>query len=476
MRKLLFFILLLFSINSFGQNNSFFKTFNGIFQDVATDIVQTPDTGFVITGSTRGLGGANGISNVYLIKTNKYGDTLWTKNFGGANWSGGSSLQQTQDGGYIIVGGYQGTQNNCVYLIKTDANGDSTWTRCLGNGQDNCVGNCVQQTLDGGYIIVGFIYSANNNLIYLLRTDSNGDTLWTRSISAGLQENIGNKILLTSDGGFFITGYKRTTSGSYWGDILFIKTDSTGIPAWIKSYPDCQGNSCINLSNSGFMAAGTTINGDMKLYRINNIGDTLWTKTVSGYTGASIINTVDGGYAITGKKYQNTFPHPEFGDISLIKTDSSGIIEYVKIFGDSLDDGGVSIKQTFDGGFAIAGYYDYGSQGVAPDVWGEDMGCYLKTNQSGDITKIKEYSSLNENQIIVFPNPFSTSCTIQFQNFSNEIFSLSIYSSYGQLVFQKTNIANGQLEIQKGDLPSGVYFIQLQNEHSVIHSKKIIIE
>lgn len=92
-----------------------------------------------------------------MLKTDANGDTLWTRLFGGLEYDEGNYVQQTQDGGYIIVGttvSFGGSGGSQIYLIKTDAQGNQVWFRTMGSHYDN-YGESVQQTSDGGYIIAG---------------------------------------------------------------------------------------------------------------------------------------------------------------------------------------------------------------------------------------------------------------------------------------------------------------------------------
>jgi hypothetical protein len=99
----------------------------------------------------------------------------WERTYGGTGDDEGQSVQQTFDGGYIIAGfsnsfghGYD------VYLIKTDPTGDTLWTRTYdADGAE--YGYSVQQTSDSGYIIVG--YAGQSTGVWLLKTDASGDTL-----------------------------------------------------------------------------------------------------------------------------------------------------------------------------------------------------------------------------------------------------------------------------------------------------------
>ncbi|MCH7761882.1 hypothetical protein IIA15_10870, partial [candidate division TA06 bacterium] len=141
---------LLFAVSSPAQI-TFERTYGGGARDEGYSVQQTSDGGYIIAGLTWSFG--SGRDDVYLIKTDSLGDTLWTRTFGGTNSDGGRSVQQTLDGGYIITGFTNsfGVGGIDVYLIKTDSLGDTLWTKTYG-GDYNDGGYSVQQTLDKGYI------------------------------------------------------------------------------------------------------------------------------------------------------------------------------------------------------------------------------------------------------------------------------------------------------------------------------------
>jgi hypothetical protein len=219
-------------------------------------VIQTSDSGYICTGYKSGL---------FLTKTDKNGDTLWTKIFGNNIGDVGYSVYQTSDGGYIIGGSTNsfGAGEDDIWLLKTNENGDTSWTKTFG-GVTGEEGNSVQQTIDGGYIIVGYTdsFGAGEDDIWLIKTDENGDTLWTRTYG-GSNDEEGFSVYQTTDGGYVIAGYTNSF-GAGAEDVWIIKTDSSG--------------------------------------------DTLWNKTLGGDNidcAKSIRQTTDGGYIVTG--YTSSF-------------------------------------------------------------------------------------------------------------------------------------------------------------------------
>ncbi|MBE0433899.1 T9SS type A sorting domain-containing protein, partial [candidate division WOR-3 bacterium] len=135
------------------------------------------------------------------------GDTLWTRIYTGEEWADGRSVQLTTDGGYIIAGAHASLATGAdVFLIKTDANGDTLWTRTYGGPWDE-YGNYVQQTNDGGFIVAGYAMSSGPTGFdfYIVRTDANGNELWSRTYG-GQESDFGYWIEQTSDNGYIVVG------------------------------------------------------------------------------------------------------------------------------------------------------------------------------------------------------------------------------------------------------------------------------
>ena len=154
-------------------NELWYKTFGGTNDGGGFSVQQTTEGGYIIAGSL-----SSGDDDVYLIKTDDNGNKLWNNTFGGIDNDWGYSVHQTTDGGYIVTGGTSsfGNGNFDVYLIKTDDNGNKLWNRTFG-GINNELGISVQQTNDGGYIITGRTesFGDGDDDVYLIKTDGNGN-------------------------------------------------------------------------------------------------------------------------------------------------------------------------------------------------------------------------------------------------------------------------------------------------------------
>ncbi|PCH95985.1 MAG: hypothetical protein COB85_04100 [Bacteroidetes bacterium] len=172
-----------------------------------------------------------GMGDIYLVRTDSNGDTLWTRTYGGANdepWWLIGSVQETSDNGFILTGVTTsfGAGGDDVYLIRTDVNGDNLWTKTYG-GINNDGGSSVQQTVDGGYVIAGNTasFGSGGSDVYLIKTNANGDTLWTKTYGSTGNEN-GLSVRQTKDGGYIITG--SITDSISGNNVYLIKTDANG--------------------------------------------------------------------------------------------------------------------------------------------------------------------------------------------------------------------------------------------------------
>ncbi len=299
--------------NNNGNHTSWERTYGGSGYHRGYSVAQTTDGGYIVAGGTSS--GA-GDWDVYVLKLNSLGDTVWTRTYGGSDSDEAYSVAQTSDGG-CIVAGHKGDD---VSLIKINSSGDMTWSRTYGG----ICGYSVAQTSDGGYIVAGNTSSFDSVYceIYLIKTNSLGNTIWTRTYG-GNGSKKGYSVAQTSDGGYIVAGRQE------W-DVYLIKTNSSGDTIWTRTYGGSCGESVAQTSDGGYIVAGYKYGADLNdvfLLKTDSAGDTIWTRTYGGSDndmGNSVAQTSDGGYIVVGTK--GSYPNSE--EVYLIKTDSNGNVEY----------------------------------------------------------------------------------------------------------------------------------------------------
>lgn len=436
------------------------RNYGGVDSDAGYSVQQTSDGGYIVVGSTYSFG--NG-AQVYLVKTDSLGDTLWSNYYGGTEVEVGYSVQQTLDGGYIVVGYSRSFgDSNQVYLIKTDSVGDTLWTRVYGESGDDR-GMSVQQTVDGDYIIAGHTNSyGNSTQVYLIKTDSLGDTLWTRTYGGTLHDR-GYSVQQTLDGGYIICG--EGNSSLAYDPVYLVKTDSLGDTVWTKTYGDAydEGRSVQQTQDGGYIIAGfqSFLGIDVYLIKTDSIGDTLWSKYYrwqDASEGYSVQQTLDGGYIVAGWALRMEGTN-EYQYSYLVKTDSLGDTLWTRIYGNGTNmiDGFRNARQTTDGGYIVVG-----SIGIP----GSGLQVYLiKTDADGN-TGIKDnnraWHQPYTSNLQVVPNPFTSFASII--GYEREHFIL--YDITGERVGCYSGSRIGF------DLPAGVYFLMPKDKHS--HPERIV--
>jgi len=350
------------------------KTFGGVEYDACYSVQLTSDGGYIIAGGTYSYG--FGGSDVWLIKTDAYGNMQWNQTFGGPQNEACYVIQKTLDGGYVVSGKTKISEpeNYDVLLIKTDADGNKVWNKTYG-GASFDAGWWVQLTSDGGYIVTGVTESkgAGDGDIWLIKTDSSGEMLWNKTFGGSGYEEA-EAVLQTTDGGFIFVGFTESTSSGD-QDLLLIKTDEDGNKLWDKTYGgdnDDSGWSLKATNDNGYLIVGRTKsfgagNEDIWLIKTDSSGEMLWSKTFGGGMkdgGSRIQKTNDDGYIVVG--YTESFG-AGFTDFWLIKIDRDGNKHWDTTIGGKSFDVGYAVQQTNDNGYIITGW-TYSSETDA-DVW-----------------------------------------------------------------------------------------------------------
>ncbi len=354
------------------------RTYGGSEDERAYAIQQTSDSGYILAGyqSLADVG-----DQMYVLKLDADGDTIWSSLFGGQSDDYGRSVDQTHDGGYVVAGYTTsfGAGGADFYVVKINSAGYASWASTYG-GDSNEVAYSIQQTSDSGYIIVGYTksYGAGYYDYYLVKTNSTGDTVWTRTYG-GSSYDIPRSVQQTFDGGYILAGYSSSFGAGF--EFYIIKTDSTGNVQWttLCGSPGYDFPYCIRQTYdggyivTGFYGATGTGYYDMWLVKLDSLGDVLWSERYGGTKeeiGYSVLQTLDGGYIVAGVT-------GSFGaggdDFYVVRTDSTGDTLWTQTFGGAASDKAFAIEQTFDGGYVVAGhtgndpYYDIYVVKIEPD-------------------------------------------------------------------------------------------------------------
>jgi len=297
------------------------RNFGGYLGDCGYSVDETSDGGLVVVGYTDSSGNDK---QVYLLKTDSNGNFLWEKNFGGSSYDYGSGVIETSDGG-LAVAGYTGSFGNDkqVYLLKTDLDGNLLWQKTFGSSS-TFYGYNIVETKDGGLVVAASKYSQ----IYLLKTDSNGNLLWEEILGGSIFGEIDRNVVETTDGGLVVTGYAVSSENTQ--QVYLVKTDSDGTVLWEKNFggTNCEyGYSVVETSDSGLVVTGYTesFGNDRQVYllKTDSNGDFLWEKNFGGYYedyGCSVVDTSYGGLVVVG--YTGSFA--QFNRVYMIWTDSEG--------------------------------------------------------------------------------------------------------------------------------------------------------
>ncbi len=508
-------MLLVCGLNLMAQQTMFQKKFGGVTLANATVAEQASDSGFIIAGTT-----LTGYHKYFLIKTDKASNVVFSKTYGGStDHYDLYDAVQTTDGGYMLAGFSNVSSNYNMYFIKTDANGDTLYTRSFG-GYGGEIANSIIQTSDGGYLAAGSSSdnSPNTNLL-LYKMDAAGDSMWSTMLSVPVTASleVARDVKQTADGGYIIAG--EYNLGQFIRNTYLIKVNSMGTVIWNKTYQVTGADIVASVeitSDGGYIIGGNAVmaggvNNNIFLIRTNDIGDTLWTRTYGGIGldyGGNAYQTTDGGFIVGG--YTESYGAGQ-GDAYLIKTDANGVLSWSKTYGGNQYDQFNALCKTFDGGFfgtGIAGSFGSGYiYGVKTDSLGNSncsqnaaatvtyhtpvpegttaLANYLPGSFLANVVTVQGLldsvtntvciviAGVNETenntiQLSVYPNPTTTTMlTVNFTSESNENIDFNITDVTGKTVFTQSlkttkGITHSIIDVSK--FAKGIYILNAKTK------------
>ncbi len=214
------------------------KSLGGSSGECAFSVQQTRDSGYIVAGRSQSnngdANGSHGNDDCWIVKLNNNGDVQWKKCYGGSQRDVARDIKQTKDGGYIFAGstnsndgdvsGLHTQWNNDFWVVKISDNGVIQWQKCLG-GDSVDDAYSIQQTPDGSYIVAGTTSSSDGDVTgligventWIVKLDSSGSIRWEKCYG-GSATDLSNATWLTFDGGIISTGCTNSNDGDVSGN------------------------------------------------------------------------------------------------------------------------------------------------------------------------------------------------------------------------------------------------------------------
>jgi hypothetical protein len=293
------------------------KCLGGTEGEIAHDIQQTSDGGYILTGETwSNDGDVSGVhtdmfgfvlkQDYWVVKTDSQGNLQWQKCLGGAQDDRGYTVRETSDGGYIVGGWSNSTDGDVTgnhgtddyWIVKLSNVGNIQWQKSLGGTNSDLLKN-IEQTLDGGFIIAGTSSSSDNDVIgqsgtgdlWVVKIDLNGNIEWQRCLG-GTDFDDGAFVQQTADGGYIVTGSPQSNDGDvsgnhsfYYEDFWAVKLNPTGNIVWQKCFGGTNSDEsyCIRqTTDGGYIMAGYTLSNNGQISG-NHGGKDFWIVKLSAY-------------------------------------------------------------------------------------------------------------------------------------------------------------------------------------------------
>jgi len=346
------------------------KTFGGPLHEDGFSVVETPDSGYLIAGFTESEGA--GSWDIYVIKTDRDGNEMWSSVYGDIFLEYGYSLIALEDGNYALAGWTSSWGQGFwdMLLLKLDAEGNEIWHRTYGgSGYEDCYS--VIEVPQGGFLLVGGTNSTENGDwdVFLVRTDAQGDTIWTKSYGGNMDDR--GYGALCVKGGYLVVGATKSFSDGDW-DVYILKIDDEGNLIGQDVYGgggDDYGLYITEVSTGGYVVTGYTTslgsgNRDFYIIKIDDEVNLLWERAYGGNemeTAYRIKETSNGGFLVVG--YTSSFGSG-LDDVCLVRLNSEGYMLWREVIGGTHFDSGYDVITTSDGSILVVGSTEsYGAGG-----------------------------------------------------------------------------------------------------------------
>jgi hypothetical protein len=349
-------------------------TYGGNKRDEAHYIQQTGDGGYIVAGATGSFGA--GEADAWIIKLSPDGTVDWQKAYGGDRPDAASSIQQTDDGGYIVAGATKsfGAGDRDIWILRLRPDGTIEWQNTYGGDKQDAVLS-LQLTNDKGYIVAGVTGSLGPDEdfdVWILKLSPDGTVEWQK-IYGGPHLDLPFSIQQTRDGGYVVAGTTKSF-GAGGLDLWVLKLKCDGVVEWETTYGGVYSDSARSIRQTGdggyIVASRTSSIGAEEVglgwvLKLSPDGALEWHTTYGkpgfGCVVNSIEQTGDGGYiAAGGKGYPGARE-----DVWVMKLGRLGGVEWQRTYGrEGYEGSATAVRQTGDRGYIVVGYMEpYGTGG-----------------------------------------------------------------------------------------------------------------
>jgi len=492
MKTLIVILIILSPIIGEAQNINFIKSYGNNGYDYGRDIKQDVDTGYIATGSSSSF--TSGNADAFLLKVDSLGNFKWSYDYGGSGADWGESVVVTLDSSYAI-GGYTnsyGAGGFDFYLVRTNNVGVPLWEKTYG-GSDWERAHDMVQLADSGFVLVGETYSfGNGNMdVYMVRTDKNGDTLWTKTYG-GTEDDYANAILLDGDSLIVVGG--TTSFGAGMTDGLILKYHIDGTFGWSKVAgqvnDDYFTSITMNSVNNEYVLGGTRdynhwqncdCGQDFWFYYINKQGNIVQDTSFEGEQLGSdiifdlvhIINSNQVIYGGSTTSWGNNLSEGTTNAFLGRLSPTYLFAPYVGPFGVEDNDVVYALDTCTDKGVIAIGNLGYNSSG-GMNIFIAKMN---ELNSGGGIQVTQELTNENitlslqdiskSNSFNVYPTLFQNN--IQIDGLPNENM-IEIFDLQGKILYTKNNVQNN---IDLSELSNGMMIMVISTPEGK-YSAKII--
>ncbi|MFC2135965.1 T9SS type A sorting domain-containing protein [Bacteroidota bacterium] len=472
-------IIFLFGKGSSDSPITFERLFGDEENDGLSSIQETQDGGYICAGSM--LPPGEDFYNFLVAKTDQNGLVEWSNNYGDDESENANTVVQDGNGNYVVFGGTNssGAGGFDYYLMEINPNGEVVWENTYGGTQDEQASSMVK-TPDGGYLLVGNTRSFGDFLstdVYVVKVDDAGSFVWEERYGGNFGESP-SKVIRTNDDNYVIVG----NTGSYGAggfDAYFLKIDGTGNLIWETTFggtEEDEGTDIAELSDGSLAVVGYTVSfgegaKDIYLLKLDSSGNEVWNKTFGGpFQDLASNIVVDADNIIFTGTISETL---QVTRPNIIKTDSDGNIvnQYTRQVGElNINSGDLIINS--DGNLILAGAS--GSFSFSSDAY------ILNTSDFRTATSVEDSESIITDYILYqnYPNPFNPSTTINYQIPQEGFVTIKVYNIIGNeittLVNENKNAGRHSLEFDARNLASGVYIYTIRSS-GYLQSKKMIL-